>query len=92
MITSEMGNHDNFSFPPQGKVKIYQTHSGLAGYDFFVNKATEKLSIDGFSIPVFKHYYNWKNYQRLDLAYTTGKFNHDGTIKLIRRGMIEVIP
>lgn len=88
MITDSMGNHDNFSFPPQDKAKIYHTHSELTGYDFFVNKSAETLSIDGYSIPVFRHHYNWDNYQRLDLAYTSGKFNHDDVIKLLRHGMI----
>jgi hypothetical protein len=88
MITSAMGNHDNFSFPPSDKLKIYHTHSELTGYDFFVNKSTQTLCIDGFSFPVFKQYYNWNNYQRIDLAYTSGDFNHDGTTKLLRRDIV----
>ena len=88
MITSAMGNHDNFSFPPSDKLKIYHTHSELAGYDFFVSKSTQPLCIDGFSFPVFNHYYNWSNYQRIDLSYTSGEFNHDGTAKLLRHDTI----
>jgi hypothetical protein len=88
MITSAMGNHDNNSFPPEDKVMIYHTHSELAGYDFFVDRSTGTLSIDGNSIRTFTHYYNWENYQRLDLSYTSGEFNHDGTTKLLRHGII----
>ena len=88
MITSAMGNHDNFSFPPNEKGKIYHTHSELSSYDFFVTKSTGTLSIDGYMFPVFRYYYNWNNYQRIDLAYTSGEFNHDGTTKVLRHGVI----
>lgn len=88
MITCSMGNHDNFSFPPKDKAKIYHTHSELAGYDFFVDRSAHPLRIDGFSFPVFEHYYKWSNYRRIDLAYTSGEFNHDGTVKLLRHGTV----
>ena len=88
MITCAHGNHDNFSFPPESKGKIYHTHSELSSYDFFVNKSAGTLSIDGYMFPVFRHYYNWNNYQRIDLAYISGEFNHDGTTKVLRHGVI----
>lgn len=88
MITGTVGNHDNFSFPPKDKDKIYHTDSELTGYQFFVDKSTGKLSIDGYSIPVFKHYYGWDNFQRIDLSYISGEFNHDKSTKLLRHGVI----
>lgn len=88
MISCTMGNHDNFSVPPQNKIKIYHTESELTGLNFITHTSRKSLSVDGFSIPVLLYYFHWDSYHQIDRQYISGNFIQDDSFKILRPAII----
>jgi len=91
MIMSPIACDDNHTFAPTtGRINYY-TQSEMIGTEFFAKKTVGMLSSDqnyvwNPSSSVFKHVYGFDDnlLHNLDYSINSGKFNHDGSVKIFR--------
>ncbi len=94
-IVSPISNIDNSFFSPNTGVRFAYTKSEMIAASFFAQNSIGKISSDfdystNPSSSIFANYYN-VSYDRLlslDDSLYNGSFEHDGSIKIIRREIV----
>ena len=96
MIISPTANADNFTFNQNLGVRYGFTDSEMKSAAFYAKNTAGKISSDfdystNPSSSIFVNYYNvsYDNISSLDASLRNGTFDHDGSIKIIRKEIVD---
>ena len=92
MIMSPPANVDNHVFSPNSGVRYAYTESEMDAASFFAQNLVETISADWDYQNVLSLYYHHDKVHLLDESFYTKNFLHEGSIKIIRREIVNNRP